>query len=73
MRDGDVRHQYHYYVLEQLEHLQSHCCRNPRLGHDSPPVANCFPRGTIRYGQTMRDGAGGSTYYLLQGRTMKPF
>ncbi len=48
MRDGTVRRQYHYYVLEQLEHLQSHCCRNPRLGDDSPPVADCSRRGTMR-------------------------
>ena len=54
MRDGTVRRQHHYYVLEQLEHLQSHCCRNPRLGDDSPPVANCSRRGTMRSSNARR-------------------
>ena len=54
MRDGAVRRQHHYYVLEQLEHLQSHCCRNPRLGDDSPPVANCSRRGTMRSSNARR-------------------
>ena len=54
MRDGDVRLQHHYFVLEQLEHLQSHYFRNPRLGDDSPPVANCSRRGTMRSSNARR-------------------